>query len=69
MQKNGSRAMLWVYQNPWHFSASRPMLSMTVQFQDFKSAIAARLAPHLIPSVQQAATAETLIQNFEKRFI
>ncbi len=45
------------------------MLSMTVQFQDFKSAIAARLAPHLIPSVQQAATAETLIQNFEKRFI
>ncbi len=45
------------------------MLSMTVQFQDFKSAIAARLAPHLIPSVQQAATAETLIQDFEKRFI
>jgi len=39
---------------------------MTGEFQDFKSEIVARLAAHLIPFVQQAAAAETLIQDFER---
>ena len=42
------------------------MMSMTGEFEDFKSEIVARLAEHLIPFVQQAAAAETLIQDFER---
>ena len=42
------------------------MRSMTGEFQDFKSEIVARLAEHLIPFVQQAAAAETLVQDFER---
>jgi hypothetical protein len=37
VQKNGRSAMLWVYQNPWHFSARKPEISMTVQFVEFKT--------------------------------
>ena len=67
MQKNDLHAMmLWVYQNLWHFSARKCVLSMTGEFQDFKSEIVARLAEHLIPFVQQAAAAETLVQDFER---
>jgi len=62
--KNGLRAMmLLVYQNPWHFSARMPITSMTGQFVDFKSEIVAWLAEHLIPFVQLATAAETLIQG------
>ena len=69
MQKNGLHAMmLWVYQNLWHFSARKSVLSMTGEFQDFKSEIVARLAEHLIPFVQQAA-AETLVQDFERGLV
>ena len=49
MQKNGLDVMmLWVYENPWHFSANRPLMRMTGEFEDFKSEIVARLAEHLI---------------------
>ena len=61
--------MLWVYQNPCHFSARGLVMSMTLQFQECKTEIVARHAKDLISSVPQAAAAETLIQDFEKRFI
>ena len=44
-------------------------MSMTLQFQECKTEIVARHAKDLISSVPQAAAAETLIQDFEKRFI
>ena len=70
MQKNGLDAMmLWVYQNLWHLSGREPMISMTGEFKDFNSEIVARLAEHLIPFVQQAAAAETLVQDFERGLV
>jgi hypothetical protein len=52
MQKNGLRAMmLLVYHNPWHFSASKLIMSMTGQFVDFKSEIVAWLAEHFPPGL------------------
>ena len=55
--------MLWVSQNPWHFTARAPLLSMTGQFVEFKTEIVARLADRLIPFVPQAGAAETRIQD------
>ena len=51
------------------FLGKGPILSMTGEFQDFKSEIVARLAEHLIPFVQQAAAAETLVQDFERGLV
>ena len=48
------------------FLGKEPIMSMTGEFEDFKSEIVARLAEHLIPFVQQAAAAETLVQDFER---
>ena len=58
--------MLWVYENPRYFSASKVASSLTGEFEDFKRAIVAGLAEHLIPFVPQAAAAETLIHVFER---
>ena len=57
---------VWDYQDPWNFSASRLNLTMTGEFEDFTSEIVAWLAEHLIPFVQQAVAAETLIHVFER---
>ena len=57
---------VWDYQDPWNFSASRLNLTMTGEFEDFTSEIVARHAEHLIPFVQQAAAAESLIHVFER---
>jgi len=51
------------------FVGKEPKMSMTGEFQDFKSEIVARLAEHLIPFVQQAAAAETLVQDFERGLV
>jgi hypothetical protein len=51
------------------FLGKEPILRMTGEFQDFKSEIVARLAEHLIPFVQQAAAAETLVQDFERGLV
>ena len=61
-----SAMMLWVYENPRYFSASKVASSLTGQFEDCKRAIVAGLAEHLIPFVPQAAAAETLIHVFER---
>jgi hypothetical protein len=66
VHENGLPAMLWVITNPWHFSARRPMMSMTCQFEMSKIEIVARLAEHLVPLAQQAASAGILIQDFER---
>jgi hypothetical protein len=58
--------MLWVITNPWHFSARRPMMSMTGQFEVSKIEIVTRLAEHLIPLAQQAASAGIPIYDFER---
>ena len=61
-----SAMMLWVYENPRYFSASKVESSLTGQFEDCKREIVAWLAEHLIPFVPQAAAAETLIHVFER---
>jgi hypothetical protein len=66
VQENGLPAMLWVITNPWHFSARRPMVCMTGQFEVSKIEIIARLAEHLIPLAQQAASAGIPICDFER---
>ena len=48
------------------FLGKKRIMRMTGEFEDFKSEIVARLAEHLIPFVQQAAAAETLIHDFER---
>jgi hypothetical protein len=65
VRENGLPAMLWVYTNPWHFSARRPTMSMTSLFEVSKIEIVTRLAEHLIPLARQAAAAGILIQDFE----
>jgi hypothetical protein len=58
--------MLWGYQNLWHFSVTHTSLSMTVQFEDFKSEIVARLVGDLISFVRLARVIGTLITDFER---
>ena len=60
-----SAIVLWVYENPCYFSASKVESSLTGEFEDCEGEIVAWLAEDLIPFVQQAA-AETLIHVFER---
>jgi hypothetical protein len=58
--------MLRVITNPWHFSARRPVMSMTCPFAVSKIEIVSRLAEHLIPWTREASAAGILIQDFER---
>jgi hypothetical protein len=58
--------MLRVITNPRHFTARRPMMSMTGPFAVSKIEVVARLAEHLTPLAHDASAAGILIQDFER---